>query len=67
MDEAKVGAFPARARAVNVSAKARKQLMEAAWRRTEAMCPVVSIFRGTIPPEVELETAIEQLTENPFE
>jgi len=44
---------------INVSAKARKKLIEAAWRRTEAMCPVVSIFKDPIPLEVELETATE--------
>jgi uncharacterized OsmC-like protein len=44
---------------INISAKARKQLIEAAWRRTEAMCPVVSIFKDPIPLEVELETATE--------
>ena len=41
---------------VNVSAKARKQLIEAAWRRTEANCPVVLIFKDPIPVEVELTT-----------
>jgi uncharacterized OsmC-like protein len=41
---------------VYVSAKARKQLLEAAWRRTEANCPVVAIFKEPIPVEVELET-----------
>jgi uncharacterized OsmC-like protein len=41
---------------VNVSAKARKQLIEAIWRRTEANCPVVAIFKEPIPVEVELET-----------
>jgi len=41
---------------VNVSAKARKQLLEAAWRRTEANCPVVAIFKEPIRVEVELET-----------
>jgi len=41
---------------VNVSAKARKQLLEAAWRRTEANCPVVAIFKQPIPVKVELET-----------
>lgn len=40
---------------VYVSAKARKQLLEAAWRRTEANCPVVTIFKESIPVEVELE------------
>lgn len=44
---------------VNVSGKARKQLLEAAWRRTEAMCPVLSIFKDPIPLEVELQTTTE--------
>lgn len=44
---------------VNVSAKAREKLLKAAWRRTEAMCPVVSIFKDPIPLEVELETTTE--------
>ena len=33
---------------VTVSAKARKQLLDAVWRRTEANCPVVSIFEEKI-------------------
>lgn len=41
---------------VHVSAEARKQLIEAIWRRTEANCPVVSIFKDPIPVEVELST-----------
>lgn len=41
---------------VYVTAKARKQVIEAIWRRTEANCPVVSIFREPIPVEVELIT-----------
>jgi uncharacterized OsmC-like protein len=41
---------------VSVSAEARKQLIEAIWRRTEANCPVVSIFKDPIPVEVELVT-----------
>ena len=41
---------------VHVSAKARKQLLEAVWRRTEANCPVVAIFKEPIPVEVELTT-----------
>ncbi len=40
-----------------VSAKARKKLLEAIWRRTEALCPVVVIFKEPISVEVELETA----------
>jgi uncharacterized OsmC-like protein len=41
---------------VNVAARARKQLIEAIWRRTEANCPVVKIFTESIPIEVELST-----------
>jgi uncharacterized OsmC-like protein len=41
---------------VFVSAKARKELLEAAWRRTEANCPVLSIFKDPIPVKVEFET-----------
>lgn len=41
---------------VNVAAKARKQLIEAIWRRTEANCPVVKIFTEPIPIEIELAT-----------
>ena len=44
---------------INVSAKARKQLLEAAWRRTEARCPVLSIFQDPIPLKVDLETTSE--------
>jgi uncharacterized OsmC-like protein len=44
---------------VNVSAKARKALLESAWRRTEANCPVVSIFTDPIPVKVEFETQEE--------
>ena len=38
-----------------VCATARKELLEAAWRRTEANCPVLSIFREPIPLKVEFE------------
>lgn len=41
---------------VKVTAKAREQLIKACWRRTEANCPVVAIFKESIPIEVELET-----------
>jgi putative redox protein len=41
---------------VNVAAKARKQLIEAIWRRTEANCPVVKIFTEPIPVQIELST-----------
>src|SRR5665647_1638127 len=39
---------------VNVDSKARKELVEAAWRRTEANCPVLFIFKESIPVKVEL-------------
>lgn len=39
---------------VNVTAKARKQLINAIWRRTEANCPVVKIFTEPIPIEIEV-------------
>jgi uncharacterized OsmC-like protein len=41
---------------VYVSATARKKLIEAIWRRTEANCPVVAIFKEPIRVEVELKT-----------
>lgn len=41
---------------VNVAAKARKQMIEAIWRRTEANCPVVKIFTEPIPVQIELST-----------
>jgi uncharacterized OsmC-like protein len=40
---------------VTVSSKARKELLDAAWRRTEANCPVLSIFKDPIPVKVEFE------------
>jgi uncharacterized OsmC-like protein len=43
-----------------VSAKARKETLEAAWRRTEANCPVLSIFKEPIPLKVEFEIATEK-------
>ena len=33
---------------VNASSKARKELLDAAWRRTEANCPVLYIFQRPI-------------------
>jgi uncharacterized OsmC-like protein len=44
---------------VNVSSKARKELLDAAWRRTEANCPVLFIFKETIPVKVEFEGKTE--------
>ena len=40
---------------VNASSNARKELLEAAWRRTEANCPVLYIFKDPIPVSVEFE------------
>ena len=40
---------------VNASSKARKELLDAAWRRTEANCPVLYIFKDPIPVKVEFE------------
>ena len=45
---------------VHVSAKAREQLLKAVWRRTEANCPVVAIFKEQVPVEVEFEAAPSQ-------
>jgi uncharacterized OsmC-like protein len=44
---------------VNVSSKARKELLEAAWRRTEANCPVLLIFKEPTPIKVEFEAKTE--------
>lgn len=44
---------------VHVSGKARKQLLEALWRRTEANCPVLSIFKEPVQLNVELKTTSE--------
>ena len=38
-----------------ICSAARKELVEAAWRRTEANCPVLSIFKEPIPLKVEFE------------
>jgi uncharacterized OsmC-like protein len=44
---------------VKIAAKARKQKIDAAWRRTEANCPVVYIFTEKIPINIEVETIEE--------
>lgn len=44
---------------VDVSSKARKELLDAAWRRTEANCPVVFIFKESLPVKVEFEAKTE--------
>jgi uncharacterized OsmC-like protein len=44
---------------INVVSKARKPKLDAVWRRTEANCPVVSIFQENIPIKIEFETVAE--------
>jgi len=44
---------------VQVSSNARKELVEAAWRRTEANCPVLLIFKDPTPVKVEFESKTE--------
>ena len=40
---------------VKVSSKARQELLDAAWRRTEANCPVLLIFKEPTPVKIEFE------------
>jgi len=44
---------------VAVSSTARKELLEAAWRRTEATCPVFFIFKEPTPVKVEFDGKTE--------
>jgi hypothetical protein len=44
---------------VNITSKARKALVEAAWRRTEASCPVLFIYKESVPVKVEAEIKTE--------
>lgn len=44
---------------VNVKGKARETLLKACWRRTEANCPVVSIFRDNVPINVTFKAESE--------
>lgn len=44
---------------VKITAKARKQKIDAIWRRTEANCPVVYIFKENIPVTIEVESIEE--------
>ncbi len=44
---------------VTVASKARKQKLDAVWRRTEANCPVLFIFQENIPVTIEVETIAE--------
>jgi uncharacterized OsmC-like protein len=55
-DSPKIGAVNLK---VHIAGKARQALLEAAWRRTEAGCPVMEIFKNPIPVNVELEIVPE--------
>ncbi|MCX8153213.1 MAG: hypothetical protein N3E52_02125 [Candidatus Bathyarchaeota archaeon] len=44
---------------VTVSAKARKEILEGTWRRTEAKCPVLFIFKEPIMVKVKFEAKQE--------
>ncbi len=44
---------------VNITSKTRKPLVEAAWRRTEASCPVLYIYKEPIPTKVEVDIKTE--------
>ena len=44
---------------ITVASKERKQKLDAVWRRTEANCPVVSIFQDNIPIKIEFEVVTE--------
>lgn len=44
---------------ITVASKVRKQKLDAVWRRTEANCPVVSIFQDNIPIKIEFKTIDE--------
>jgi uncharacterized OsmC-like protein len=44
---------------VNIKSKARKGLVEAAWRRTEANCPVMFVFKENVPVKVETQIIIQ--------
>lgn len=45
---------------IKIESKTRKPLVEAAWRRTEASCPVVYIFKENMPVKVETEITSTQ-------
>jgi uncharacterized OsmC-like protein len=40
---------------VNITSKARKGLVEAAWRRTEASCPVLFVYKESVPVKVDAQ------------
>lgn len=39
---------------VNIKSRTRRALVEAAWRRTEANCPVLYVYKEPIPTQVEV-------------
>ncbi len=45
---------------VNIESKVRKGLVEAAWRRTEAGCPVMLVFKDQVPVKVDVEIKATQ-------
>ncbi len=40
---------------VKIDSPARRGLVEAAWRRTEANCPVIFVYKETVPVNVETQ------------
>jgi uncharacterized OsmC-like protein len=38
---------------VNIKSKARRGLVEAAWRRTESVCPVLFVYKEAVPVKIE--------------
>ncbi|MGQ9566157.1 MAG: OsmC family protein [Candidatus Bathyarchaeales archaeon] len=44
---------------VHIAGKARRELLEAAWRKTEATCPVLFIYKEPLPVKVETEITSE--------
>jgi len=40
---------------VNIDSPTRKGLVEAAWRRTEANCPVMFVYKEAVPVNVETQ------------
>jgi uncharacterized OsmC-like protein len=40
---------------VSINSPARKGLVEAAWRRTEANCPVMFVYKEAVPVKVEAQ------------
>ncbi len=45
---------------VNINSKTRKPLVEAAWRRTEAGCPVLFVYKESVPVKVEVAITAQQ-------